>query len=215
MTRRDLVLQSLINAPLALMFLSCARPTANALRPLLNSERIELIFGNYGIDLLELNDRVRVSSLYSLDGGRKICRTFALVFFPPEVDPRIAAEQRAILSGGSIGAVFKEAGFTIEKENSYFGELPADPHRERLRKLMGEVGAGKLALHVYSMVLHRGGDSLAYATIAEVHHPAFLDREDLEAIYGVEVAKHRRPEPGLDAVLAKVAAELKEAPGSR
>jgi hypothetical protein len=214
MTRRDLVLQTLLQTPLALLFLSCARPTAEALRPLLNSERIELIFGDYGLDVLELNDRVRVSSLYSLERGRKVCRTFALVFFPPEVDPLIAGEQRAILAGGSIGAVFKEAGFEIEKLNRYFGELPADPRRERLRRLMGEAGSGQLALHVYSMVLRRGGESLDYATIAEVHHPAFLDLEDLEAIYGSEVAQHRR-EAGLEKVLAKVAEELQEAPASR
>jgi hypothetical protein len=64
------------------------------------------------------------------------------------------------------------------------------------------------------MVLRRGGESLDYATIAEVHHPAFLDLEDLEAIYGSEVAKHRR-EAGLEKVLAKVAEELQEAPASR
>lgn len=194
MTRRDLVLQTLLQTPLALFTLSCARPSPALLRPLLNSERIALVFGSYGLEVLESAGRLRVSSLYSLEGGRKVCRTFAVAELPAAIDPRLAAEHLEILSGASIGAVFKRAGFEVEKRHRYFGELAPDPRRQRLRRLMGGAGGRTLALHVYTMVLHRGGEAIDYATIAEIYHPAFLDLDDLAGIYGPDVAVHSRPE---------------------
>ena len=56
-----------------------AKVTIEELRPLLNSERIERKFGSYGIDVLRNDDAVRMSNLYSLRDGEKICRTFAVV----------------------------------------------------------------------------------------------------------------------------------------
>ena len=200
MTRRDLFLQT----PLALLVLSCARPSAEVLRPLLNSERIELVFGNYGLEVLEGGPQLRISNLYSKEGEQRICRTFALTFFPPATPPLLAEEDRAIRAGGSIGAVFKKAGFTVEKRPRYFGELAADRGRRRLAGLMGESARKPLALYVYTMVLRRGGESFTYATLAEVYHPAFLDLGDLRAIYGSEVAAHSRPDPEVSDLLARV-----------
>ena len=51
-------------------------------RLLLNSERIAEKFGNYGIEVLEQNP-LRVSSLYSVEHGQRVCRTFAIVMFEP------------------------------------------------------------------------------------------------------------------------------------
>lgn len=209
MTRRDLVLQTLLQAPFALLILSCARPQPAILRPLLNSERIERVFGSYGLEVLESDGHIRLSNLYSLDGSRRICRTFAMVLFPAEIDPRIAVEQQEIAAGGSIGAVFKKAGFTIEKKDRYFGELSADPRRDRLRQLMGDAGRRALAVHVYTMWLHKDGMGLEYATIAEVHHPDFLELGDLERIYGSdEIAGHQRRDPAVAALLARLEAVL-------
>lgn len=207
MTRRDLLFQT----PLTLLFFSaCARPSYNMLKPLLNSERIEAIFGSYGIEVLEHGDFLRVSSLYSLEGGRKICRTFAMVAYPATIDPRIAAEHREILAGGSIGAVFKKAGWKAKKEHRYFGELPADPDRLRLFRLMGDRGKEKLAVHVYRMHLERGEESLDYATLVEVHHPAFLDLQDLRGIYPAEARALTRPDDEIERLLAQVDAEMSE-----
>lgn len=206
MTRRDLVLQTLL-PPFALLVFSCARPNAAVLRPLLNSERIERVFGSYGLEVLESDGQIRLSNLYSLDGGRHICRTFAMVLFPSRIDPLIAAEQAEIAAGGSIGAVFKKAGFTIEKRDRYFGELAADAHRERLRQLMGEAGRRALAVHVYTMWLQKDGRELEYATIAEVHHPDFLRLDDLARIYGSEeIGSHQRRDPAVAALLARLEA---------
>lgn len=194
MTRRDLVLQTLLQTPIALFSLSCTRPGAAVLRPLLNSERIDLVFGSYGLEVLASSERLRVSSLYSQEGARRICRTFAVVEFPPAIDPRLAGEHLEILAGGSIGAVFKRAGFEVEKRDRYFGELAPDPRRQRLRRLMGGAGGRTLAVYVYTMVLHRDGVAIPYATIAEIYHPSFLDLDDLARIYGPAVAAHSRPD---------------------
>ena len=212
MTRRDLVIHTLLQAPIALFAVSCARPSPAVLRPLLNSERIELVFGSYGLEILESDQRLRISNLYSRDGARPICRTFAVVLFPPAIDPRIAGEQLEILAGGSIGAVMKRAGFTVERRNLYFGELPPDRRRERLRRLMGGPGERTLAVHAYTMVLHRGDLAIEYATIAEVHHPAFLDLDDLAGIYGSEVAARSRPGAEVAALLELVEVAARRGP---
>lgn len=207
MTRRDLLVQT----PLTLLFFSaCTRPSYNMLKPLLNSERIEAIFGSYGIEVLEHDAGLRVSSLYSLEGGHKICRTFAMVAYPATIDSRIAAEHREILAGGSIGAVFKKAGWKANKEHRYFGELPADPRRLRLFRLMGERGKEKLAVHVYRMHLERGEESLDYAMLVEVHHPAFLDLRDLRGIYPAEARTLTRRDAEIEKLLARVDAEMSE-----
>lgn len=209
MTRRDLVLHTLLQTPIAIYSLSCARPGPVVLRPMLNSERIEAVFGSYGLEVLESGPRQRVSNLYSLEDGRKVCRTFALVEFAPAIDPRIASEHLEVLAGGSIGAVYKRAGFEVEKRNLYFGELPPDPRRQRLRRLMGGAGGRTLALHVYAMVLHRDGVAIDYATIAEIYHPAFLDLDDLAGIYGSEVAARSRPEDAAEILRLAEAALLR------
>lgn len=208
MTRRDLVLQTLFQTPFALLVLSCARPGAELLRPLLNSERIEKVFGSYGVEVLESDGRIRLSNLYSFEGSRRVCRTLAMVLFPATLDPRIAGEQAEIDAGGSIGAVFKKAGFTVEKRNRYFGELPAASHRAFLRGLMGREATAKLAVHLYTMWLHRDALTLEYATIAEVHHPDFLDLGDLEKIYGADFRQHRHPDEVAEAMIARLEAVM-------
>ena len=50
-------------------------------RELLNSERIAAEFGSYGVDVLEQDEHVRVSNLFSGSAENKICRTFAVVRF--------------------------------------------------------------------------------------------------------------------------------------
>jgi hypothetical protein len=166
--------------------------TADALRPLLNSERIQLTFGSYGIDVLEQTDSIRISNLYSLEEGIKTGRTFAVVVYPGQVDPALAEAHRRILAGQSIGAVFKEEGWTVTKEHLYFGEIPLEADFQRVRGLMKLGASGPLAVHVYRLAVARADDSADYATIAEVHHPDFLTLADLNAIYGDEAAARTR-----------------------
>jgi hypothetical protein len=168
-------------AALVAVYLGVAQRSESAAPPLLNSERIAQRFGSYGIDVLESDGTVRVSNLYSLENGRKVCRTFAVVLYPAEVDPRYADEHAAILAGGSIGAVFKEHGWTVTKKNLYFGTLETTA---KVAELMSDATGRALAVHIYGLYITRGDTTLPYATIAEVHHPDYLNLAAVRDIYG-------------------------------
>jgi hypothetical protein len=169
-----------LGTPIAAQLPDVSRSDSDS-RALLNSERIAEQFGSYDIDVLEQSNVVRVSNLYSVHGGRRICRTFAVVSYPERVDTALSAEHNAILSGQSIGAVFTEHGWNVEKRHRYFGFVAAT---DRVRNLMGGIDAQALAVHVYDLEVSRAGTSARYATIAEIHHPAYMGVSSLIEIYG-------------------------------
>lgn len=171
---------------------------------LLNSERIALQFGSYGVEVLESGARTRVSSLYSVDGDRRVCRTLAVVVFAADLDPRLAVEHEEILAGGSIGAVLKEAGWTVGKRPRLLGELAPPATSARLFALMdlaASAPSAPLAIVVYEMVLTRSGVAIDYATIAEVYHPGYLELVDLHGLYGRDVPGSVASDHELAAVL--------------
>ena len=180
MKNRWLILTLALSAQLTAQAPSTT-PSEVVSRPLLNSERIAQEFGSYGIAILESDDSVRVSNLYSLHGQTKICRTYAVVHYPDDPDAEVFVEHREILSGQSIGAVFTRRGWAIEKVNRYFGELPASG---RVAGLMGGIVSQLLAVHIYDLVVSREGMSLTYATIAKAHHPDYLSIMELRGLYG-------------------------------
>lgn len=150
----------------------------------LNSERIEQTFGSYGVDVLQSSDRRRVSSLYSGSGDDKVTRTFAVVKFSGKVRPAFAREHSQVESGDSLGAVFRSAGWEIEKHNIFVGEMEIPGNYDRLSELM-QIGLPEtLATHVYLFVIRKDERSYTYATIVEVHHPDYLSVEDLKESYG-------------------------------
>jgi hypothetical protein len=151
---------------------------------LLNSERIERAFGSYGVDVLHADDQVRVSSLYSGAGERKITRTFAVVSFPGRISSAIAQEHAEVLSGKSLGAVFKSAGWTIEKHTTFIGELGLSGQQLTVADLMQIGLPADLATHVYVFVVSKDDRTYTYATIVELHHPDYLRVPDLTSIYG-------------------------------
>ena len=148
---------------------------------LLNSERIERVFGSYRIAVLESGAEVRVSNLYSVEGAREICRTFAVVRYPAAVAPAFATEHAAIVAGGSIGAVFAAAGWRVEKTHLHYGTVRAQGHAAALMSLAPGV---ELAAHVYELTVVKNDARHRYATIVEIHHPDYLQLEDLPEIYG-------------------------------
>jgi hypothetical protein len=150
-------------------------------RELLNSERIEAKFGSYGIELVEKTESRRVSNLYSVAGGQRICRTFAIVSYPRLIDPRVSKEHAAIVAGGSIGAVFVAAGWEVRKTHLSYREVPASPGLASLMHI--EVGA-PLAMDIYVLAVTKGRETIEYATLVEIHHPDYLTSADLPAIYG-------------------------------
>ena len=101
--------------------------SACALEPeSLNSERIEDRFGSYGIEVLSHESGIRRSSLYSVDGNTRICRTYAVVRFVDESTPRVAEAHADILAGRSIGATFKSTGWHIGKVTLHVGRISLD-----------------------------------------------------------------------------------------
>ncbi|MSQ98590.1 MAG: hypothetical protein EXR85_04750 [Xanthomonadales bacterium] len=157
--------------------------TENA-RPLLNSERIKQKYGSYGIDVLQDDGKVRISSLYTTRGSQKTTRTLAVVVYPELIPVQIQQEHQAITAGGSIGEVFARKGWCVVKENLYFGEIKASLDFEEIYSLMGGIEETNLAVHVYRLSVCRAGSCFAYATLSEVHHPDYLGLSDLREIYG-------------------------------
>lgn len=172
--------------------------------PLLNSERIRQKFGSYGIEVLEQDDRLRVSNLYSLETGARVTRTLAVVFFPEPIPAPLRAEHEAIRSGQSIGEQFKKNGWKVEKQNVYFGALAAAPEFVGVYAAMGEIPAASLAVHIYQLWVSKERNYYLYATIAEVHHPEYLDLTGLQAIYSNENVASGWTQEDIDEVLDAV-----------
>lgn len=161
-------------------------------RELLNSERIAANFGTYGIEVLEQDEHVRVSNLYSFPrAGDRTCRTFAVVQYAPSIDPAIKTQHAAVVAGGSMGAVFTASGWQVRKRNLSYAERPATAKLEALMRIAVDT---PLAEHVYALDVAKDGRTMEYATIVEIHHPSYLRVVDLVKIYGpVDVAQSRAP----------------------
>ncbi|MEX0976444.1 MAG: hypothetical protein WDZ50_05045 [Woeseia sp.] len=152
--------------------------------PLLNSERIEKKFGTFGIDLIASDSRKRIANLYSMEGGRRVCRTWATVQFPDVIDSRVTSEHVRILGGQPMGAVFKANGWQISKRNLQIGSRPLTPLDNEMVQMMQIPKSAKIAYHTYVFSVSKDGHALDYAVITETHHPDYLSRTDLEEIYG-------------------------------
>jgi len=150
----------------------------------LNSDLIRQEFGSYGVDVLYSSDQRRVSSLYSGEPGQEITRTLAVVDFNAAMSSTMASEHRRILSGGSIGETFRSAGWHIEKQHIFIGELTVTDSHPDIADLM-QIGLPRqLASHVYVFAVSKDEKTLSYATIYEFHHPDFITSDELEAFYG-------------------------------
>jgi len=158
----------------------------------LNSERIKQEFGSFGIDVLECGTERRVSSLYSLTDGHKVCRTHAVVEFNPAALSALQAEHARVLSGESIGAVFKSRGWTINKRHTRLGSVMLNSNDSVIARSMQVEPPLEVALHSYIFEVRRDALALEYATITELHHPNYLTRADVRAIYGETDTPHPR-----------------------
>jgi hypothetical protein len=193
-------------AMLAILTTACGmtvpEPTSKESSTLpLNSERIKEEFGNYGVDVVRQDERLRVSSLYSVERGRKITRTVAVVVYPDAIPVGILEEHREILKGSSIGETFRRHGWSVSKKTLYTGSLHAAPDFDGVYAAMGNIAPTDLAVHVYELSVAKDDLRLSYAAIAEVHHPDYLRLPDLESIYGkAETAENSSIRQILDTV---------------
>lgn len=182
---------------------------AEALRPLLNSQRIERIFGSYEIEVLKNGPELRVSDLHSISDGVSTTRTLALVTYDEQLDQELTNEHRMIVRGGSIGEVFLNHTWVVEKENRYFGEIEATTDFAATYKRMGEIEPTTLAVHIYELFVRKGDLRLHYADIAEVHHPDYFDLEDLHGIYAEFFEENREADADIQQTLELLKAEMK------
>ena len=163
---------------------SIARNDSGLLR---NSDRIKIKFGSYGIDIIENDSAIRVSSLYSIDDGIKTTRTFAVVAYPDFINPAFEKEHDAIINGQSIGLVFENNGWVIDKYHQYFGEIEVPPEYSGTHSLLNSLGTDSPAIHIYTLVVKKDKLEFEYAFIAEVHHSEFIQLDELNRIYGDEL----------------------------
>ena len=150
---------------------------------LLNSERIEQRFGSFGIEVLPTADELRHSSLYSEQAGARTTRTYAVVQLPARPDPAYAGIHERILGGASIGATFKASGWSVRKETLYVDRFEVTAADHPVLQLMRLDAPARIAVHVYRLDVGRNGRRLPYASIAELHHPEYLDVATLQALY--------------------------------
>jgi len=160
-----------------------------ALRLLLNSERIERIFGSYGIEVLEKNP-IRVSNLYSQESGVRVCRTLAIVIFSDSIPDELALAYQEITQGSSLGATLKKAGWTIEKRHQFFGEISAGNRFRELAHLDADENDGDYAIHLYALWAAKEDSRHHFSTIAEIHHPQYLTLKDLKEIYATDLREN-------------------------
>jgi len=153
-------------------------------KPVLNSERIERTFGNYGLDIVNSDTQRRVTSLFSSANGEKVTRTYAVVDFNRVPGDAFAREHALIESGQSIGTTFRDAGWLINKQHLFIGELEVPAGYRTIGELMQIKLPEPLATHVYLFVVEKDERAYTYATITEVHHPAYLSADDLKRLYG-------------------------------
>lgn len=150
---------------------------------LLNSERIKMKYGNYAIKILSDDSKTRISNLYSSQGDKKITRTFALVNYSEVIDSIFLEAHKKIVKGGSIGRVFKNNGWEIEKESIFFGEISPSKDFSKVYALMGNIPNSELAMYMYGFHIEKNKKRFQYATIMEIYHPDYLTLHDLKSIY--------------------------------
>lgn len=141
---------------------------------LLNSEAIKLKFGSYHIELIPYHQPdVRLSNLYSLENGKKITRTLALVTYPTKLPDVLAAEHQHILNGASIGKTFKQHGWCIDKNTVLLGTIQPNPELGHIYTMM-DIQPTTLTIHAYELTVRQNDSTNSYATIIEMHHPDHL-----------------------------------------
>lgn len=182
---------------------------SGAAAQILNSERIEQTFGSYGIDVIAADGDLRISNLYSIEDGAKVTRTYAVVATPSRVDQAIASQHAEILGGGSIGATFKEAGWDVVKRNLYFGRARVPP---AVAGAMGLAPRSRVAMHAYVLDVTMGNARFEYATIVELHHPDYLQLNELLDIYAPDWHSDQEVPDNVVGMLTRAEQELASMP---
>lgn len=180
-----------------------ACPAYEQLRPLLNSERIQSCFGSYGVEVLEQQGNLRISSLYSLDGESRITRTLAISEFASDLPASLEIAYQAIRAGASMGATLESAGWRVEKRHRYLGEIAISPNFRCMSGLPENHPGTLLAVQVYDLWVVREQQEFRFALLAELHDPRYLTLKDLHSIYAGMVDQLNQPDKPTELMLKR------------
>ncbi|MBA3238042.1 MAG: hypothetical protein H0T62_06790 [Parachlamydiaceae bacterium] len=151
---------------------------------LLNSTRIELKFGSYGVQVLTQDmfsaSATRLSNLYSTREVEKITRTLAFTQYVAEIDDQLRVAHEEIVAGGSIGATLKKYGFELKKDLFFKGLVEDMP--VQVQTLM-HTKENSFATVIYNLSAKSERGYLPYCTIVEIYAPQFLTLEEIDLIY--------------------------------
>tara|TARA_B110000438_G_scaffold82915_1_gene82611 strand:- start:2872 stop:3495 length:624 start_codon:yes stop_codon:yes gene_type:complete len=165
---------------------------------------IEKKFGSYGLDVIENNNENRISFLFSngdhyialnkinavkkSTGYKKKYHTLALVSFIDSA--KISEVHKKIIEGGSVGATFKDYGWSITKDSLLVLELSRDIHPV-IQKWLKSKTYENLAVHVYTLTVKNKTQTIRYAEIIEIHHPDYLSLTKLKDIYDINSSREQ------------------------
>ena len=172
---------------------------------ILNSERIQMKFGSYGLDVLYSDQDTRVSYLYSFDSSdhkKKIYQTFAIVQF---LESKIDQEtQKRIDNGASIGSTLKESGWSINKINLNITQINSDEYPLFKTSETSE-SLRTLAVHFYKLEIKKEDKFFDYAEILEIHNSDYLNYDELIKIFPVTNSdeSHKRLKSILERLFTK------------
>lgn len=180
-------------------------PAYEQLRPLLNSERIRSCFGSYGVEVIHQDSRLRVSSLYSLEGEERITRTLAISEFTSDLPASLNEAYKAIRAGASMGATLEDAGWRVEKRQRYSGEVAASAALGCLSNPPEPEAQSLLAVQVYDLYVVREEEVVRFALLAELHDPRYLTLPDLQQIHGPVAPQLQQADAGSEQLLQALA----------
>ena len=113
------------------------------------------------------------------------------------------------LSTGSPSATCSEdSGWSVDKRHQYFGRIEWPSTDSNVELIFGDIGDIQPVIHMYCLFVRKDDCEFRYASIAEVHHPQYLDMEDLNSIYGDVVAKEHDGDRDVDSFLEIVRAKM-------
>jgi hypothetical protein len=105
------------------------------------------------------------------------------VRFTANIHNSHAAMHERVLAGESLGKVFKDNGWSVQKRTVHISSIESSQLGPQISDLMRLSSTGTLAMHIYQLSLNKGERAFEYATIIETHHPDYLSEDDLQSIY--------------------------------
>ena len=160
--------------------------------PSLNSERIRARYGDCRIRVLDQADGVRRSALFSSTNGLETCRTQATVRFASVIPAELTAAHTAITAGASLGMALATSDLSIVRRTLGICTQELGSGLSAVTRSMRIDLPARLAVHIYQLDVAPAAGPLPYATIAEIHHPSYLDEADLHDAFTIDAAEPRR-----------------------